>query len=77
MPGWPAVARSPSQFASIANIAAQLPTVSPCLCPFILPCRVYFWQRGTRMVRVRDPLVARAVLAASDSKVGMHGQVSI
>lgn len=31
--------------------------------------RVYFWQRGTRMLRVRDPQVARAVLAASDSKV--------
>lgn len=33
--------------------------------------RIYFWRRGVRMVVIKDPLVARAVLASSEVKVGV------
>ncbi|PRW45482.1 Lysosomal beta glucosidase [Chlorella sorokiniana] len=54
------------RLAGFAVLAATSPATTRII--FAALFRVYFWQRGTRMVRVRDPQVARAVLAASDSK---------
>lgn len=50
-----------------ALLAATSPAATRAL--FAALFRAFFWRRGVRMVRVRDPAVARAVLAASSVKV--------